>query len=496
MKKLLYLLSLLIIASMVLTACGGGQPAATQAPAEEPAATEAPAEEPAATEAPAEEPAASGDKVQIRWFVGLGTGTNPEQVAVQEEVVSDFNASHDNIELVLEIVPYDSARDTLATQIASGAGPDIVGPVGWGGSNGFYGQWLDLTPYMGDFDTSVFDPALIEFYQTEEGQVGLPFAVFPGAVYFIPAMFDEAGLNYPPQTYGEKYVMPDGTEVDWNWETLTEIAKLLTVDVNGLNSTEEGFDPTQIVQVGYSPQWQHPNSVATFYGGAAKIFEGEAKGEYEATIPDSWKESWRWYYEGMWGEQPFIATGPLSGAPEFGNGNVFNTGKAAMALTQTWYTCCLADFAKAGNEFQLAVQPTGADGEVHGRIDADTFRVWKGTPNPEEAFEVLSYLITTGGDKLLPIYGAMPAIATKTEAFFEQKSKDYPFVTEESWDVFNQGLAYPDTPSAEQYQPNWTEAFARQQTFMDLMNNTPPDQFDFDAEFQKLIDDLNVIYNK
>ena len=39
MKKLLFVLSLLLIASMVLTACGGGQPAATEAPAEEPAAT-------------------------------------------------------------------------------------------------------------------------------------------------------------------------------------------------------------------------------------------------------------------------------------------------------------------------------------------------------------------------------------------------------------------------------------------------------------------------
>jgi peptide/nickel transport system substrate-binding protein len=57
MKKLLYVLSLLIIASMVLAACGA--PAATEAPPEVPAATEAPAEEPAATEAPAEEPAAT-----------------------------------------------------------------------------------------------------------------------------------------------------------------------------------------------------------------------------------------------------------------------------------------------------------------------------------------------------------------------------------------------------------------------------------------------------
>ncbi|MBK7456578.1 MAG: hypothetical protein IPJ46_23505 [Anaerolineales bacterium] len=51
MKKIFYVLSLLIIASMVLTACGGGS-AATEAPA---AATEAPAatDAPAATEAPA-----------------------------------------------------------------------------------------------------------------------------------------------------------------------------------------------------------------------------------------------------------------------------------------------------------------------------------------------------------------------------------------------------------------------------------------------------------
>jgi len=484
MKKILYVLSLLIIASMVLVACGGSAPA-TDAPADAPDAPAAPA----ATDAPA-----AMEKVQIRWFVGLGTGTNPEQVTAQEEVVADFNASQDKIELVLEIVPFDSARDTLSTQIASGAGPDIVGPVGWGGSNDFYGQWLDVTPYLDTFDLSVFDPALVKFYQTEEGQVGLPFAVFPGAMYFQPAMFDEAGLNYPPQVYGEKYAFPDGTEADWNWETITEVARLLTVDVNGLNSTEEGFDRENMVQVGYAPQWQSVQSVGTFYGGAALVYSGTEKGSYASTLPDSWKEGYAWYYDGMWGEQPFIATGPLSGAPEFGNGNVFNAGKAAMGLTQTWYTCCLGDFRDAGNEFQLGIQPIGANGEIAGRVDADTFRILKGSAHPAEAFEVLSYLITTGGDKLLPVYGAMPAIAEKTDAFFAQKSADYPSVTDESWNVFIQGLAYPDAPSSEQYQPNSIKANARFATFFDLMNNTAG--LDFDAEFQKLVDDLNVIYNE
>ncbi|HLF90715.1 MAG TPA: extracellular solute-binding protein [Anaerolineales bacterium] len=494
-KKLLALFSLLLIASMVLVACQPSAPA-TEAPATEaPAAEEPTAEEPAAEEPTAEEPEeATGEKVQIRWFVGLGTGTDPGQIAIQEEVVADFNASQDNIELVLEVVPYDAARDTLSTQIASGNGADIVGPVGWGGSNAFYGQWLDIGPYIEEsgFDTSLFDPALLKFYQTEEGQVGLPFAVFPGAVYYVPAMFDEVGLEYPPQVYGEKYTL-DGAEVDWNWDTLTEVAKRLTIDINGYNATEAEFDRTQIVQVGYSPQWQHPNSVSTFFG-AAKIYEGEATGSYTSAIPDSWKDAWQWWYDAMWGDQPFMATGALAGSPEFGNGNLFNAGKAAMGLTQTWYTCCMTEFRDAGLEFQLAIQPMSADGQVHGRIDADTFRVWKGTPNPAEAFDVLAYLITTGGDKLLPIYGAMPAIAEKTEAFFAQKTTDYPFVTAESWNVFVQGLAYPDTPSAEQYLPNWNEAFARIQTFGDLLTNT--EGLDYDAEFQKLQDDLTAIYNK
>jgi multiple sugar transport system substrate-binding protein len=479
MKKLFVVLFVLL-AIFALVGC---TPAA-----EEPAESKPAAEQPAA-------PAPKAEKVQIRWFVGLGTGTDPGQITVQEEVVSDYNASQDEIELILEVVPYDAARDTLSTQIASGAGPDIIGPVGWGGSNDFYGQWLDISPYIQStgFDTSIFDPALIVFYQTEEGQVGLPFAVFPGAMYFVPALFDEAGLEYPPQVYGEKYTL-DGQEVDWNWDTVTEVARRLTIDINGVNATEEGFDRNQIVQVGYNAQWQSILSVATFYDGAEKLWEGDATAGYKATIPQGWLDAWRWYYDGQWGEKPYMASGPLAGSPEFGGGNVFNSGKAAMGLTQTWYTCCLGDLAAAGTEFQLGIQPMGADGKVNGRIDADTFRIWKGTAHPEEAFKVLAYLITTGGDKLLPTYGAMPAIPSKTDAFFAVKSEQYPFVTAESWDVFVQGLAYPDTPSSEQYLPNSIKATARFSTLADLMNNT--EGLDLDAEFATFIADLETIFNE
>jgi len=510
-KTTTMILSLLVGLSLVLSACGPA--ATTAAPTTAPTTAPEPTEAPEATAEPtAEEPTevpptptltpypiatCEAGKTCVRWFVGLGTGTDPAQITIQEGVVNDFNSSQDTIQLILEVVPHAAGRDTLSTEIASGNGPDIVGPVGWAGSNDFFGQWLDIAPLIksSGFDTSIFDPALANSYQVEgQGQVGLPFAVFPGGIFFVPSMFDEAELAYPPQKYGDKYEL-DGAQVDWNWDTVTEVAKRLTIDVNGKNATEEGFDKTQIAQVGYNAQWQSAESVATFYGGAALKYTGDAPGEYKVDITDGWKEAWQWYYDGMWGDQPFIANGPLAGSPEFGGGNVFNSGKAAMGLTQTWYTCCLGDLAKT-TEWQVGIIPAMADGKVSGRIDADTFRVWKGTPNPEAAFEVLAYLITDGADKLLPTYGAMPAVASKTEAFFNAKKEQYPTVSQESWDVFVQGLAYPDSPSAESWAPSPIESSARVGTFKSLMETTPPDQFDFDAEFQKLLDDLQAIYDK
>jgi multiple sugar transport system substrate-binding protein len=512
MKKQLYIITgLLMAATMILAACGPAStnaPApATAAPATAAPATAAPATAAPATAAPSEPPTPTpypvancqAGKICVRVFVGLGGGTSPAEIAVEESVAADFNASQDKIQMILEVVPHTAGRDTLATEISAGNGPDIVGPVGWAGSNEFYGQWLDLTSLIqnNNFDVSIWDPALVSFYQTEEGQVGLPFGIFPGGMYFIPAMFDEQGLSYPPQKYGEKYKMPDGSMVDWNWDTVTKIAQLLTVDKNGKNATEDGFDPTQIVQIGYTPQYQSGQSIATFYGGASSIYAG-TKGNWVAAIPDSWKAAWKWYYDGMWGAHPFTATGPLQGSTEFGAGNVFNSGKAAMGLTQTWYTCCLGDLETAGVVWQVGIQPLGSnDGVVHGRVDADTFRIWKGTKNPDAAFQVLAYLITTGGDKWLPSMGAMPAISSKIDAFFKAKSDQYPNVTQASWDVFKAGVAYPDRPSAEGWMPgNNTEDSARIATFLNLLQNTPPDQLDFEAEFKKLSDDLTVIFNK
>ena len=116
-----------------------------------------------------------------------------------------------------------------------------------------------------DYDLSQFSQGSVEFYNVGgEGQVGLPFAIYPSMLYYHRDAFDEAGLEYPPHAYGEPYML-DGEEVEWNMDTMWELAKRLTVDVNGNDATSPDFDPTKIEQYGYEPPFQDLRAVGSYY---------------------------------------------------------------------------------------------------------------------------------------------------------------------------------------------------------------------------------------
>jgi multiple sugar transport system substrate-binding protein len=477
MKKLFHVTSVFVALALMLAAC-----ATPAAPTAAPQATDVPQATPVPVE-PTAPP--SSEKVQIRWFVGLGTGTDPGQVEIENKVVEAFNASHPNIELIIEVVAYEAARDTLATEIASGSGPDIVGPVGVSGAEAFHGQWLDLADLIAkhNYDLAQFDEGAVNFYKEPDGQFGLPFAIFPSVLFYQRDHFDEAGLAYPPHKVGETYTWPDGTEEEWTMETLTKLALKLTVDENGKDATDPDFDPEKIVQVGYHPQWQDLRAIGSYFG-AGSLVASDSK---TANIPPEWADAWKWVYDGMWKDH-FIANGPLAASEEFGGDNVFNSGRGSMALTHLWYTCCLGD---AGGNWDVAVVPS-YNGKITSNFNADTFRVLKGSQHPDEAFEVLTYLLGEASLELLGAYGGMPARTADQPKFFADKAEQYP--QDVDWPVFVDMIAYADNPSFEGYMPNYNEAFDFTNTFLSKLKAT--EGLDMDAEIEQFKKDLQAIFDK
>jgi multiple sugar transport system substrate-binding protein len=435
-------------------------------------------------------PAAAQDKVTITWFVGLGTGDNPQQAEAQNKVVADFNASQDKINLVIQIVVFAQGRDTYSTLIAAGTPPDIVGPVGVGGSNAFTDRWMDLTPLIdkNSYDLSVFDPALLDLYKTDDGGlVGIPFAVFPSMTYYNRALFDEAGLNYPPQKFDEKYKMPDGTEVDWNYETVGNIAKLLTVDSNGNDATSADFDPDNIVQFGLNFQWAGLRLVWTDFQPENWYDPATNK----MTIPESWRKGTQWLWDATWKDH-FVPNNTYAQSELFGTGNNFQSGNLGMAIVPLWYTCCLGE-SIGKFEWDFGVVPQSFDGKYHVATDADTFRIDKGTAHPDEAFTVLSYLLDEAVPTLSPTYGAFPARPAYQQAWIDSKDAQYDWGI--NWQVPVESLAYnnPVSQHHESYSPNWQKGNDRTGAFYTLLTGDTGADMDVNAELDKLEADLQAI---
>jgi multiple sugar transport system substrate-binding protein len=490
-KKSLLIAVVVVFVFALLTACGGAaapaeEPAAEEeaaeeeAPAEEEAAEEeAPAEEEAAEEeAPAEEEMAEDDgPVEIRWFIGLGAGAQPEQVPLEEEFVAKFNESHDDIELVMEVVHYDTAYDTFSTQLASGEAADIVGPVGVRALGTYGNAWLDLTDQIdaSGYDLSDFNPSLVEFYQDPSyGQTALPFAVYPSVMFYNPALFDEAGLEYPPHEFGAPYADGD----PWDWDKVQELAMILTVDANGNDATSPDFDSENVVQWGLEFQWTDPRGEATYIGGANHVYDGEG-----ASVPDEWGQAWTWLYDAIWTDH-FVPNEDQRQSDVLVGGQ-FGSGTVAMAPNNSWFICCGPE-----DGWDIAAIPTGLDGNITAKLHADTFAIVGATEHPAEAFEVLSYMLGEGAPELLSIYGAQPARASLIATAQEQMAADYPDV---DLAVFLEGLNYPDNPNHEAWMPGISEANDRIGAFQTLMRSTS--DLDIDAEIDTLESDLQAIFD-
>jgi multiple sugar transport system substrate-binding protein len=369
--------------------------------------------------------------------------------------------------------------------IASGNAPDIVGPVGFAGANAFSGNWLDLTQEVAKskYDLSKFPDNLLSIYKDPvEGMVAIPFAVYPGLLFYNKDLFDAAGLAYPPSKVGDKYKMPDGTMVDWSYDTVAKVAKLLTIDTAGNDATTAKFDSTKIAQYGFVHQYGTIRSEFETFGGAPVIDPTSGK----VKITDAWRAEAQWIWNGLWKDH-FIpsataAASTLLAPSEFGSG------KTAMARTMFWYTCCVPATAKA--KWDLGVQPS-YNGKTYAPADADSLRIMKATKNPDAAFTVMQYLLGDGASSLLTAYGAYPARPDLQKAVLAADAVKFPSVTH--WDIVPDQMANAVAPHHESNYPNFNKGQDRFQQFRTLLYGDTGATIDINKELDKLQSDLQAI---
>lgn len=211
-NKLSVLFGLLLIASMVLTACGGAAtatqaPAATEAPAvtQAPAATEAPTQ--AATEAPTQ--AAAAGEVTLWHAYGTGSAEETALTSLLEQAKTDLP----NITINVLQVPFNDIYNKYRTDVAAGGGPDLfIAPNDSLGDDARAGLVADIT----DLAKGKLDGV---------SQLGIDGMTVDGKLYGIPESLKAVAFWYnkdlmatPPATTDDlKKLMEGGTPVGMNY---------------------------------------------------------------------------------------------------------------------------------------------------------------------------------------------------------------------------------------------------------------------------------------
>jgi raffinose/stachyose/melibiose transport system substrate-binding protein len=249
-KKFLSVVSILILATMVLTACAPAataMPAATEPPAA-PAATEAPAM-PAATEAPAmpaatAAPATTGGEVYYLNF-------KPEVAEIYAKIAAEY-LKETGVTLKVVTAASGTYEQTLKSEIAKADAPvlfQINGPVG-------YQSWKDYTADLKD--TELYKHLTDKTMAVTDGT----------GVYGIPYVVEGYGIIYNNAIMTKYFALPGAKaksmdEVN-NFAMLKSVVEDMTAQKAALGI--KGVFSSTSLKPGEDWRWQtHLANVPVFY---------------------------------------------------------------------------------------------------------------------------------------------------------------------------------------------------------------------------------------
>lgn len=387
-KKWISLLSLTLILSLLLVACGGT--------AEEPEADDQAAEsDTSETEDSAEETTdedmeeAAGDVIELQL---MGWASSEAENTRLQEVVDTFNEMNENINVNLNLVPdYDTK---LQTSLAGGSPPDV-----------FYVDSFKLPDLVA---AGAIEPAEGKLDNADDFYSSLRDAfTIDGTFYCPPKDFSTLGLQYNKDMFDAAGL--DYPTADWTWDELRAAAEQLTNEDEGVYG--------MVINPDFA-RW-----IAFLYQAGGSVTSADFS-EMTINSPDALAALE--FYIGMVDDG--IANQP-SELDSGWNGEAFGKGRAAMSMEGNWIVPFLADQFPDLN-YGVAQLPAGPGGE-----GTMAFTVCYAVPagvdatRQDAAFALVNFLTGPDGMKQWTDLGlAMPTRESLRAGWLEQYPDLEPFL--------------------------------------------------------------------
>lgn len=169
--------------------------------------------------------------------VRLWMHNHPPRIALDEELIAQFEAENPTIDVEFTVVPDQEWDTTLNTAIAAGDVPDLFNQATFAIGQ-FYAQGL-LAPVNAEAAGYADQQAIIDAYS--EGENLLAGAMFDGTLYGLPTELSTYAC-FTNDALWEAAGLDPATDFPATWEGLAEVAQQLTVRDDAGAITQRGFD--------------------------------------------------------------------------------------------------------------------------------------------------------------------------------------------------------------------------------------------------------------
>lgn len=438
-------LSWLTVLALLLAACGGAsepgnqgagastptessaQPSASAGEAASsapettqasPSASAAPSAAAAAPSASSEGGDTSGAAVTLRYALW-----NQNQVPAMEQIIAAFKESNPNIDVAIELTPFDQYWTKLEAAATGGSLPDLF----WMNGPNFvkYASNEILMPLNDQIaadgvDLTNYPQALVDLYTYEDTRYALPKDFDTIGLWYNKELFDAAGVAYPDDT--------------WTWDSVREAAQQLTNAEQGVWGiaarmvNQEGYYNTIYQNGGYVIS---PDKTASGYDQPATI---EALQYWTDMIEQGFSPT----------QAQMTETNPL---------DLFQSGKVTMLYGGSWRQIQFAENEYTRDRVDVTVLPQGQQRAViiHGLGNVISAQ----TQYPEEAWEFLKFLGSQEAAQIQAETGAViPAFNGAQQTWVESNTQ---FNLQVFLDQLEYAVPYPVSANTAEWQSAETE---------------------------------------
>jgi multiple sugar transport system substrate-binding protein len=335
---------------------------------------------------------------------------NKDQVPAMNKIIAAFEQTHPNIDVTVQVTPFDQYWTKLQTAATGGSAPDVF----WLNGPNFqlYASNHVLLPLgeklkAADIDTSVYPKSLVDLYSYQNELYAVPKDFDTIGLWYNKALFDAAGVKYP--------------DASWTWRDVQTAAKKLTNKAKG----QYGVVAEINSQEGYY------NTVAQA-GGDIISADGKHSGYADPKTIQGVTFWTDFIKQGLSPTYPqMIDTTPVAW---------FQTGKVAMYYGGDWRAVTLSNDPNVKDKIDVAPLPKGPEGSqsvIHGLGNA----VYAKTKHPQQALEFVEFL---GGQQAAQIEAETGTVIPAYQGTQDAWVKAYPnYHVQVFLDEVAQAVPYP-----------------------------------------------------